>query len=426
MSQTYLQRYGAADPGNKGVRRGYAKIDFDDSDWDLMKVPGSWIKQKIAGNGAVWIRFSVDLPAGWAGRDLILHLGGIDKCDIAYFNGIEVGRSGKGFDTTAYGRKRCYPIPGKVVRKGKNVIAVRAYSFLYDGALNGAKEDYYLERSSDGAKIFFSGPSPVKAEFDAGVIQPYPGPDEYAPGNPQVPAILFDAMVRPLIPYAVRGVIWYQGESNAYTPADAEQYCTTLRTLIEDWRYRWGQGDFPFVQVELASWRTPKSFEPASNWAHLRESQNRVCGLLPETGIVSAIDLGDEINIHPVNKKDVGLRLARYVLSEYYQIPGIIPRGPRFRKMEISGGTVTLSFDFAEGLCCKGRTLKGFRLENAAGTAVEPDYAVIRKDCIMLRSEKIPYPTGVWYSWSGHPDGNLSNAAGLPAMPFRAGSALHR
>lgn len=424
LSQTFIERCSVADPGNKGIKQGYARIDFDDSDWDLMKVPGSWIKQNIAGNGAVWIRFSVDLPAGWANRDLLLHLGKIDKSDITYFNGIKIGQSGKGFDTAAYDRKRCYPVPGKIVKKGKNVIAVRAYSFLFDGALNGKEEDFCLERGSDGAKIFFPGMHPAKAEFDAGIIQPRRGPDDYAPGNPQVPAILFDGMIRPLIPYAVRGVIWYQGESNANTPAEAAQYCTEMRTLIEDWRYWWGQGDFPFVQVELAGYRTPKSFDPASCWARLRESQNRVCGMIPETGIVSAIDLGDELNIHPVNKKDVGLRLAGYVLSECHQLPGMVTRGPRFRKMEISGSTVTLSFDFAEGLCCRGGSLKGFRLENSAGAVAEPDHAVIDGDRIMLGSKKIPYPTGVWYGWSDHPDGNIYNGAGLPAMPFRAGSAL--
>lgn len=424
LAQSFFERCGAADPGNKGVKRGYAKIDFDDSDWDLMKVPGSWIKQKISGNGVVWVRFSVDLPAGWANRDLHLHLGEIDKCDITYFNGTRIGKSGEGFDTTAYGRKRCYSVPGKLVRKGKNVIAVRAYSFMYDGALNGTKDDYYLERGSDGAKIFFAGAYPVKSEFDAGVVQPFPDPGSYAPGNQRVPAILFDSMVRPLIPYAVRGVIWYQGESNTSSPADAEQYCAKMRTLIEDWRYWWGQGDFPFVQVELAGYREPRSFDSAAIWALLRESQNRVCTMVPRTGIVSAIDLGDEKNIHPTNKKDVGRRLAQYVLAECCQVPGMVPRGPRFRDMEISGGTVTLFFDFAEGLCCAGGTLKGFRLESAAGVVAEPDHAVIEKDRIVLRSERIPYPAGVWYSWSNHPDGNLYNGAGLPASPFRAGTAL--
>lgn len=426
ISQMFNERFAARDPGNKGEALGYADASFDDSSWAKMKIPGSWIGQNICGNGAVWVRMAVELPEDWKSCELLLHTGGIDKSDITYFNGKEIGRSGGGFDASFYDKPRCYTVPADAVKAGRNLIAVRAFSYLFNGALGGFPEDFYLERKSDGSKIYFAGYHPAKAEYDAGVIQPNPVIDFWVPENPQTPSLLFDSMVNPLIPYAMRGVIWYQGESNARNCVEAKQYCGKLRTLIEDWRYRWAQGDFPFIQVELASFRAPSSFDAGSAWAMLRESQNKVCSQLPSVGIVSALDLGDEINIHPVNKKDVGLRLADHVLADYGRDAGKLCRGPRFRSMDICGNKLRLEFDFAAGLHFKGGSPRGFYLENISGKTVPADEVVIENGSIILSSKAVPLPTGVWYSWSDNPDGNLCNQADLPAMPFRAGSALER
>ena len=220
-----------------------------------------------------------------------------------------------------------------------------------------------------------------------------------------------------MIPYALRGAIWYQGESNA---ARYDQYERLMRDLITDWRFRFGQGDFPFLQVVLAGFRAASDYDPESTWAPLREAQ---CRAAESTGnlVASAVDVGDVDDIHPKDKQTVGERLAAAALAQTYggKEEG---SGPLFRSMTRSGNTLLVAFDHADGgLSARNGELRGFRV--AGGDQVfHPADAAIVGDEVAVSSPEVPEPVAVCYGWSDNPDtANLYNAAGLPALPFRAG-----
>ncbi|MBP5233806.1 MAG: hypothetical protein J6333_10410, partial [Planctomycetes bacterium] len=416
--ETRFSRITERDRGNAGEGMGWAGPEFADMGWTRMRIPGDWIKQEIAVNGAVWARREVELPASWAGKDVFLRLGGVDKQDTTYFNGVVVGRTGKDFETEHWNIPRAYRVPGALVKAGRNVIAVRAYSFAFDGGFNGVEALYRLELVETGEKIPISGIWRAAPEYEIGRVSGA-AITAWGPGNPNSPSILFDAMLRPLLPYALRGAIWYQGESNANSAAESLTYRRKLRTMIEDWRYHFAQGDFPFIQVELANFRDPAAFDCHSAWAALRAAQYQVCRDLPEVYAVSALGLGDAGDIHPQDKKSVGGRLAACALREVYHDPAVVPAGPLFRDFAVEGDAVRVRFDNAAGLRFAGGAPKGFFLANAGRNFRPADQAAIEGDSVVLRCSGMNAPLAVRYSWSDNPDGNLENAAGLPAGTFR-------
>ena len=414
---TPLQKLARPDDGNKGFGQGWAELDLDDSAWKTMDVPGSWIAQRIAGNGAVWIRKKITLPESLAGHDLTLHLGGIDKHDIAYFNGVEIGRTGKDLETDCWSTPRAYRIPGELVHAGENLIAVRGFSFLMDGAFGGKAEHYHLDAGS--ASFPLAGTWRAQAEYDRGKISRNQ-PAAWNPGNHNTPGLKFDSMVRPLIPYAVRGVIWYQGESNAETPALSAQYQQKMETLIRDWRFRWGRPELPFIQVQLADYRDPAAYDDFSSWAVLRESQRKVCLTLPGVYLATALGTGETEDIHPQDKKSVGFRLAAQALHHLYERCGLTPSGPEFREVKPEGdGRLRVFFRFAEGLELRGEPGHSFFLAGADGQYHPADHARIEGDSIVLGSAAVRRPRSVRYAWSNHPSDLLYNHQ-YPAASFGA------
>ena len=411
--QYFLAKITHPDPGNTGFEQGWATPDFDDSAWAEMSVPGSWIKQGIAGNGAVWIRKQAKVPAELAGKDLVLKTGGIDKHDIAYFNGVEIGRTGKDFEENFYNTPRRYKIPGKLVKAGINTIAIRAFSFLYDGSFSGNPEDIVL--SAQDQEIPLAGLWKAKAEFDWGIFDvPH---QIFGIQNPNTPGILFDSMIRPLLPYSLRGIIWYQGETNAQNKIAAAAYKQTLETMIRDWRCHFEQPDLPFIQVQLADFRSPKDYDPSSVWAILRESQRKVCGSLPNVFLATALDTGEELDIHPQNKKDVGIRLAASALHYVYGQENTLPSGPVFRKAVSEENALRVFFHFAEGMELRGDPGSSFYLAGADGQYYPADKAEIFGDSILLASSQVKEPVAVRYAWSDNPRNILYNQH-FPAMSF--------
>ena len=258
-------------------------------DWQSFLVPGLWTSRSIAGNGVVWVCRSVQIPASWQNRDLEFHTGGIDKHDISFFNGQEIGRTGSDFDCSVFDNKRCYRIPADLVKSGQdNVVAIRGYSFIYGGGFVGSEEDYYL--SCGDERIELAGEWYCRVEVDHGFISlpaAVCGRD-----NPNTPGILFDGMIAPLIPYAINGVIWYQGENNAHG-TEAIHYADQMQNMIRDWRFRFGCGDFAFYQVQLAGFYEQDSIAAKCGWAYLRESQQIACDKMKNVGLISAIDIGE-------------------------------------------------------------------------------------------------------------------------------------
>jgi sialate O-acetylesterase len=242
-----------------------------------------------------------------------------------------------------------------------------------------------------------------------------------APVKPQaqlfkLPTALYKGMIAPLIPYAIRGVIWYQGESNDYR---AYQYRKLFSVLIKDWRNRWKQGDFPFLFVQLANFGKPPSQPGPSTWAELREAQDMALAL-PKTGMAVTVDIGDAKNIHPKNKQDVGLRLALWALATTYGKKNMVYSGPLYDSCVVKGNKIQLNFKhFGKGLEAKGGALKQFSIAGADKKFVWAD-AHIKGNTVVVSSPKVVKPVAVRYAWANNPEGcNLYNSAGLPASPFR-------
>jgi sialate O-acetylesterase len=231
------------------------------------------------------------------------------------------------------------------------------------------------------------------------------------PGHPNTPAGLYNGMIAPLAPYGIRGVIWYQGESNA-SEAHAYKYRRLFAAMIEDWRARWGEGDFPFLFVQLANFKTN------GWWPVLRESQTETLHLA-NTGMAVAIDIGESNDIHPKNKQDVGKRLALAALHIAYHEPGEWS-GPMYRQATPEGNAIRVWFTHADGMQGRsGAALTGFTVAGADGNFVAAD-ARVEGDTIVVASPQVPAPVSVRYAWADDPLCNLVNTAGLPAVPFRS------
>lgn len=233
-------------------------------------------------------------------------------------------------------------------------------------------------------------------------------------------SVLYNGVIAPLQPFAIKGAIWYQGEQNA---TRAHQYRTLFPAMIEDWRRTWGQGDFPFLFVQLPNYLTDKNKpdhppEPESSaWAELREAQ-RLALSAPNTGMAVTIDLGDARDIHPKNKQEVGRRLARQALSVAYG-QSLVASGPSFRSMTISGNEAHLQFyHVGSGLVSRGNELRGFAIAGADQKFVWAKATIVGNK-IVVSSDQVPMPVAVRYAWADNPDCNLYNKEGLPASPFR-------
>jgi len=232
---------------------------------------------------------------------------------------------------------------------------------------------------------------------------------------PAVPSWTFNGMIAPLIPYAIRGVIWYQGESNA---GRAYQYRTLFPALIEDWRRAWGEGEFPFCFVQLANFGKRRDEPGESAWAELREAQSMTLSLV-NTAMATAVDIGEADNVHPRNKQEVGRRLVLGALNLAYGKKTVYS-GPQYASMHIEGDKARIVFtNIGGGLISKdGKPLRGFAIAGADRKFVWAN-AQIRGGEVIVWSEQVSAPASVRYAWADNPDCTLYNREGLPALPFR-------
>ena len=235
------------------------------------------------------------------------------------------------------------------------------------------------------------------------------------PSEPRIdqnhPATLFNGKINPLIPYAIRGAIWYQGESNAGGEG-AKSYGLQLQTLIIDWRARWGEGDFPFAYVQLPN------FNSRGFWPYVREGMLKDLAI-PHTGMAITIDVGNPTNVHPTNKQDPGHRLALWALGEVYGQKVPCTSGPLPAGRKVDGSTMVCSFTHTDGgLVAKAGDLKGFMLAGEDKKWVKADAKIVG-ETVVVSSPDVKVPAAVRYAWADNPDCNLYNGAGLPASPFR-------
>jgi len=231
---------------------------------------------------------------------------------------------------------------------------------------------------------------------------------------------MWQAAVKPLIPYAIRGVVWYQGESNAESPSDVELHARLFPLLVRDWRLQWGQPSFPFLFVQLPGMGRPE-------WPQFRESQRLFLNTLPNVGMAVTIDVGDPTNVHPTNKRPVGERLARGALGMTYEKRGAAAySGPLFQRLEVQSETLVLSFEHVgRGLVSNDKKpLRHFEVAGPDGQ-FHAAQAVIDGDTICVSSESVPMPNHARYAWVPFPDPpvNFFNRSGLPASPFSTESS---
>jgi sialate O-acetylesterase len=391
-----------------------AVTDFDDSSWKTMKLPGNWELNGLPDlDGIVWFRKTLDIPASWAGKDIILHPGPIDEVETTWFNGTVVGSRGnsrKG-DTQYWNQLRDYRVNGNLVKAGKNVVAIRVSDCVGQGGLWGASADVMFAELADGTdktKISLAGAWRYSVEYTL----PRPPAN---PATPNRPSVIFNAMINPLIPFAIGGAIWYQGESNA---GRGKQYQTLLPTMITDWRTRWGIKDFPFLIVSLANFMGRDAQPAESTWAEIREAQTMTTTKLKKVGQGLAIDIGDEKDIHPKNKQEVGRRLGLAAEAIAYKLK-VSFSGPVFDTMKVAGNKAELTFKYTDnGLKVKGDALKGFAIcgENKKFVWAQ---AKIEGDKVIVWAEGVAKPIAVRYAWGNNPECNLYNGADLPTVPFR-------
>jgi len=370
-------------------------------------------------DGVMLLRKTVEIPAGISISDAILRLGDVDDFDTTWVNGVRVGSTGPDVPNPSRFIRE-YPVSASILKPGKNVVLVRITDWMSGSRMGMAKDPALL--FSDGGTIPLSGTWEFKLLVDMGK-RPTTNVRLHHAG-----ATLYDGMIAPLIPYAIRGAIWYQGESNSDR---AVQYETLFPTMIESWRENWGQGDFPFYFVQLANYMQRKTEPGESEWAELRNAQLKTLSL-PETGMAVIIDIGEAGDIHPRNKLDVGKRLAQWALVETYDwkpetgffkrlfAKKPVPGGPLFKSAEVKGNSIVLSFDHVgKGLTVKdGDKLKGFAIA-VEGAPFQWADAVIKGKTVVVSHPDIENPADVRYAWADNPEANLFNKDGFPASPFR-------
>lgn len=406
------------DIGNTGFDKGYASPDFNDSEWTEMSIPGSWFAQSISSYGAVWVRRTVELPASWKGKALEIHTGGIDKHDITYFNGIKVGATGKDFETHHWSHLRNYPIPAEHVKAGKNTIAIRAYCFYYDGGFIGNPANYYLLNTETGEKLPLAETTwKAFPEYSFDVI-PLDNARVNPVADPNTVHKLFDNKIRPLIPYGIKGVLWYQGESDTDTPDKCFNYLDRFTRMIQDWRYLWAQGDdFPFYFVQLANYASTH----AERWLKIQNDQRIASLTIKNTACITGSDLAlfESNDIHPHDKRSFGYRLYLAALAQTYGDANTTAQGPTLDSVVQADNALRLHFAYADGLHAKdGGALKGFEIAGEEGIFRTAD-AEISGDEITLTEKHIKYPVAARYNANVDlPEGNLVNSAGLPALSF--------
>ncbi len=401
---SWQQNLNAKDSGYDQGKPQWINAGLPSVGWKHMELPVAWEDAGLPGfDGVVWFRKTVSVPASWSGKDLQLRLVGVDDEDITFFNGTVIGRN------EGYNKPRLYSIPARLVRPGDNDIVIRVQDNTGSGGLYGDARQLVLKVANEDS-LSIAGDWLYKIGIDMKKLPPKPTETS----GPNRATVLYNAMIHPLIPYGIRGAIWYQGESNA---SRAKQYRTLFPLLIADWRKNWKQGDFPFYFVQLANFMKREDNPGPSKWAELREAQLKTLSV-PKTGMAVIIDIGEEKDIHPKNKQDVGARLGLIARAQVYG-EKIVYSGPLYKSSRQEGNTMRITFaSTGGGLQANGGRLTGFAIAGADKKFYRAD-AKIAGDQVIVSSTAVPNPVAVRYAWANNPDCNLYNKAELPASPFR-------
>ena len=404
----------ADDPGRK---ENWATADLDDSGWETMTVPGLWQGKNSDWDGFIWYRKEVEVPADWQGKDLILEPGAIDDADITFWQGQEVGRT-----TNQHALRRSYIIPGDQVKAGRAVITIAALDTGGAGGITGAAERALLKLKEGprGATLSISGDWKARRGVAfSGDRGPYPPAPPSAPGMTTVdPAVMFNAMLSPFIPYAIEGAVWYQGESNDGQP---DEYRELLPLMIGSWRNAWGD-NFPFGIVQLAAFKAVSDNPVQGGWATLRDAQDFTHRMVRNTGMAVLTDIGDARDIHPLNKQDVGRRLADWALNRCHGRSDLPESGPFYLRSKVDGNAMILEFTHCGNgvVGRRGKPIDGFAIQGQDGRWHWGVAEVSGPMEIRVTHPQVQMPKAVRYAWQDNPvRANVVSSFGLPMAPFK-------
>lgn len=365
--------------------------------WGKMPVPSLWEDNALPGfDGIVAMQFELNLPQEAAGKDLLLCLGAVDDMDRTYFNGIPVG------SCHIHDLAREYKVDGSLVKAGGNVITVEVVD---NGGGGGIWRSSYAV--VDG-KIYT-----LDGEWNYTVLSDFSktGMSYVSPESNNHPMVLYNAMINPLTTLPIAGVIWYQGCQNVGRDA---QYEVCFKNMIQGWRKAFDDPDMPFYFVQLAGFLQPAVVQPDSQWALLRHAQSKALEL-PNTAMATAIDIGNPVDIHPVNKAEVARRLAIIALDRVYGMKQIC-EAPACTSVVNDGKSVTLTF--SGPVKAVGGVATGFIIGDRTGRWVSGCSKMIDDRTICISSPLIDDPVAVRYDWADYPGGNLYGANNLPVLPF--------
>jgi sialate O-acetylesterase len=404
--------YGDLGAADIGLKNNWSQEKLDTGAWKTLQVPGFLKEQGIDFiNGAFWVRKTVKLTQAQVAKKAVLWLGCIVDGDQVFVNGQAVGQTGYQYPP------RIYTIPAGLLKAGKNTIAIRVTSYSANAGFVKDKryalmfgESKFGEAYSGDEEVSLRGEWQYQIAATAGAMQP--GTTLH-----YLPSSLFNAKLAPALPLKIKGVIWYQGESNV---GRALEYQQLMTDLIGDWRKQFQQPDLPFVYVQLANF-LPAANEPGeSGWAELREAQRKTLAV-KNTAMAVAIDAGEWNDIHPLDKQKVGERLALGALKVAYGKKSLLASGPSLKKVKAKGNKVELAFaDVGKGLQAVGGELKHIALAGADKKFVWAK-AEVKSSKLVIWADSIAEPKWVRYAWADNPAGaNLYNSAGLPASPFEA------
>jgi len=373
------------------------------SSWEDMPVPAYWEEHGYQSlDGLAWYQFEIDVPEAQAGKPMTLSVGYCDDEEATYFNGQLVG------STVGHNMQRVYSVDAAFVKPGKNVVSVRVRDYGGPGGTTGNPDDYYA-LFADGSRVDLKGSWKFHVLADL-IANPELG-TSLSVGSNNFPACLYNAMLHPLHVLPVQGVIWYQGESNVGRP---QQYSDMFKAMIESWRERWGRKDMPFYWVQLAAFGTPVTVQPASGWALIRQAQDNATEL-PNTGMITAVDLGHPTDIHPKNKQEVARRLSTMALDRTYGIKGETD-APRPVSTKFDGHSVVIRFNKA--LQPRSSAIQGFIIAGKDGRYVQAQAKLRGDDTLVISTPEVKTPAVVRYLWADYPYVNLYGANGLPVLPF--------
>ncbi|MCX6168226.1 MAG: beta galactosidase jelly roll domain-containing protein [Ignavibacteriales bacterium] len=425
----WIRNHPIIDISKKNPQQKWKELDFgdsvcsisnyDDSKWNTMNLPTQWESTEVGDfDGVIWFRKQINISKNWLNKDLILEIGKVDDMDITFVNGVKVGSYEEdGFWQT----ERVYNVPAEIVKDTLITIAVRVLDNQGGGGIWGPKEKMKLSLKEERENISLSGEwkyLPV-AQYIADNFYVFgTKEDEYLSRpklslsiGPSTPTVLYNGMISPLIPYKIKGVIWYQGESNVANP---ELYKIIFPTMIRNWRNDWKERSFPFYYVQIAPW----IYDSGSQSQKLREAQ-LVTLSVPKTGMVVTLDIGSPNTIHPPDKENVGERLALWALAKDYN-KRVVYSGPIYKSMKVKKDKIILTFDhIGKGFILKEKeSQKNFLIAEEDKIFKEAELKIVGKNLI-VSSPGMKAPVAVRYGWSNYVDASLFNKEGLPASSFR-------